>query len=73
MDGWNGAEIEQAVVSARVDAYAEGRSFNQKDVTRNASSMVPLSTTMETQIKGIRSWAFSRAAPASKFGKTRKG
>ena len=70
-DGWNGAEIEQAVVSARVDAYYEDRTFIQKDVSRNASTIVPLSTTMEAQIKGIRSWAFSRATPASRYGKAR--
>ncbi len=69
MDGWNGAEIEQAVVSARVDAYHEGRSFTQRDVSRNATKIVPLSTTMEQQIKAIRSWAFTRATPASQYGK----
>lgn len=71
MEDWNGAEIEQAIVSARVDAYSEGRPMIQKDVTRNASQIVPLSTTMEDQIKGIRSWAFTRATPASKYGKAR--
>jgi len=40
----------------------------QKDVTRSSSLIVPLSTTMEDQIKGIRSWAFTRATPASKYG-----
>ncbi|MBT3380772.1 MAG: AAA family ATPase [Lentisphaerae bacterium] len=68
MEDWNGAEIEQAIVSARVDAYSEGRSMVQKDVTRSSSLIVPLSTTMEDQIKGIRSWAFTRATPASKYG-----
>ncbi|PWT87591.1 MAG: hypothetical protein C5B54_12140, partial [Acidobacteria bacterium] len=44
--GWNGAEIEQAVISARVEAYHEGRTFTIDDITRNTSRTVPLSKTM---------------------------
>jgi SpoVK/Ycf46/Vps4 family AAA+-type ATPase len=65
--GWNGAEIEQAIVSARVDAYYEKRPFTIDDITRNTSRMVALSKTMEEQMKKIRSWAFGRATPASKY------
>jgi len=65
--GWNGAEIEQAIISARVEAYHEGRSFTIDDITRNTSRTVPLSKTMEEQMKKIRSWAFGRATPASKY------
>lgn len=71
--GWNGAEIEQAVISARTDAYYEGRAFNQRDLSAAISKIVPLSETMEQQIKTIRSWAFSRATPASKYGRRRAG
>lgn len=69
-DGWNGAEIEQAVISARTDAFYEDRKFNQRDLSTVVARIVPLSDTMEQQIKSIRSWAFSRAVPASKFGKS---
>lgn len=69
-EGWNGAEIEQAVISARTEAFYENRPFNQKDLTKVISRIVPLSDTMEQQIKAIRSWAFSRATPASKYGKS---
>jgi SpoVK/Ycf46/Vps4 family AAA+-type ATPase len=69
--GWNGAEIEQAVISARTDAYYEGRLFGQRDMSAAISKIVPLSETMEQQIKAIRSWAFSRATPASKYGRRR--
>jgi SpoVK/Ycf46/Vps4 family AAA+-type ATPase len=65
--GYNGAEIENAVVSARIEAYHDGRTFTIDDITRNTSRMVPLSKTMEDQMKRIRSWAFGRATPASKF------
>jgi SpoVK/Ycf46/Vps4 family AAA+-type ATPase len=69
-DGWNGAEIEQAVISARTDAFYEKRPFSQRDLSNVIARIVPLSDTMEQQIKSIRSWAFSRATPASKFGKS---
>ncbi len=49
--GWNGAEIEQAVVSAVVDAYAESRQLTEDDLYRMISATVPLSVTMEEQIK----------------------
>lgn len=64
--GWNGAEIEQAVVSAVVDAYAEGRPLTEEDLHRIISSTVPLSVTMDEQIKAIRSWAHDRALNASR-------
>jgi SpoVK/Ycf46/Vps4 family AAA+-type ATPase len=63
--GWNGAEIEQAVVSAVVDAYAEARSLTEDDLYRMISATVPLAVTMEEQIKQIRSWAHERALNAS--------
>jgi SpoVK/Ycf46/Vps4 family AAA+-type ATPase len=63
--GWNGAEIEQAVVSAVVDAYAETRSLTEDDLYRMISATVPLAVTMEEQIKQIRSWAHERALNAS--------
>jgi len=65
--GWNGAEIEQAVVAARIEAYHEGRAFTIDDITRNTARTVPLAKTMEDQMKRIRSWAFGRATPASKY------
>jgi SpoVK/Ycf46/Vps4 family AAA+-type ATPase len=65
-NGWNGAEIEQAVVSAVVDAYAEKREVGEDDLYRMISSTVPLSVTMEEQIKAIRSWAHERALNASR-------
>jgi hypothetical protein len=63
--GWNGAEIEQAVVAARVEAYHEGRPFGPDDLSRALASIVPLSKTMEEQMKRIRSWAFGRATVAT--------
>ncbi len=62
---WNGSEIEQAVVAGRVDAFFAKRPFTQEDIVRNITRMVPLSKTMESQIKEIKGWAFNRAIPAS--------
>jgi SpoVK/Ycf46/Vps4 family AAA+-type ATPase len=65
-EGWNGAEIEQAVIAARVDAYQDKRLFGTKDITRHTRSSVPLAETMAEQIKAIREWAWGRATCASK-------
>jgi SpoVK/Ycf46/Vps4 family AAA+-type ATPase len=63
---WSGAEIEQAIKSACIDAYQEGRAFVQRDVVRNAVATIPLSRTMVEQIKAIKDWCFKRAISASK-------
>ena len=64
--GWNGAEIEQVVVSSLVDSYSEARELTEDDLHRVLSSTVPLSVTMEEQIKAIKSWAHDRALNASR-------
>jgi hypothetical protein len=63
---WSGAEIEQAVKSARIDAYQEGRSFNERDVVNNVIATIPLSRTMVEQIKAIKDWCYKRAVTASR-------
>ncbi len=63
---WSGAEIEQAVKSARVDAYQQGHEFTLEDVSHNTVSMVPLSRTMKEQIQAIKDWSFNRAVSATK-------
>lgn len=61
-----GAEIEQIVKGARVQAFTEGRAFTQRDISQSSNQIVPLSTTMHEQIKQLRDWSHNRAAPASK-------
>ncbi|MBU2573469.1 MAG: AAA family ATPase [Elusimicrobia bacterium] len=64
-NGWSGAEIEQAVIAARIDAYQAGRAMTADDILSQAYNMVPLSKTMAEQVKAIRDWAYKRATPAS--------
>jgi SpoVK/Ycf46/Vps4 family AAA+-type ATPase len=64
---WNGAEIEQAVLAAAVEAYNEGVPLSQNHVTRIVTRTIPLSRTMTEQIKYIKSWAHTRALNASRM------
>jgi SpoVK/Ycf46/Vps4 family AAA+-type ATPase len=66
---WNGAEIEQAVMSARITAHARGTTVSQNDMLASFGKIIPLSRTMEDQLKAIRSWARNRALPATSAGK----
>jgi ATP-dependent 26S proteasome regulatory subunit len=63
--GWNGAEIEQCVVSALTAARLEDREINDDDLLNATASVVPLSRTMKEQIDHIRAWAYDRAVRAS--------
>ena len=62
---WNGAEIEQCVVSAMVEAYAKEKPLDEDELFIQIGRIVPLATTMSEQIKGIKSWAHDRAIRAS--------
>ena len=67
--GWNGAEIEQAVISARITCFSNGKSVEERDLLAAMGQTVPLSTTMAEQLKSIRSWARTRALPATTPGR----
>jgi len=64
-EAWNGAEIEQVVIAARIVGHREKRKFTTADVVEQARHVVPLSRTMSEQIKALRDWAWNRATPAS--------
>ena len=68
-DGYSGAEIEQAVISALYDAFDENRDVELKDIIANIEKSVPLSVTMKEKIDWLRNWAKNRAVPASKLEK----
>ncbi|MGI5865467.1 MAG: AAA family ATPase [Myxococcales bacterium] len=63
--GFSGAEIEQAVVSALYDAFAEGTDLQQRHVVVAIRETVPLSKTMSHEIVRLREWAKTRTRPAS--------
>ncbi len=64
-EGWNGAEIEQCVISAITSAAMEQRELELKDMYAARKQIVPISTTMEEQVRHIRNWAYERAVKAS--------
>ena len=63
--GWNGAEVEQCVISALTAARLEDREVNDDDLLNATAGIVPLSKTMKEQIDHIRAWAYDRAVRAS--------
>jgi hypothetical protein len=67
--GWNGAEIEQAVISARIACFSSGKAVEERDMLTAMGQTVPLSTTMSEQLKAIRSWARTRALAATTPGR----
>jgi hypothetical protein len=63
--GFSGAEIEQAVVSALYDAFAEGKELAPAHLEHAVQEALPLSTTMREEIARVREWARSRTRAAS--------
>lgn len=63
--GFSGAEIEQAIVAALYDAFSEGVEVSQAHIEHALRASVPLSRTMADGIDDLRSWAATRARPAS--------
>jgi SpoVK/Ycf46/Vps4 family AAA+-type ATPase len=64
-DGFSGAEIEQAIIAAMYEAFAQDREFTQLDIIAAVKSTLPLSRTMTEQVSALRDWARQRARPAS--------
>ena len=64
-EGFSGAEIEQGLVSAMYEAFAQGREFTQLDIIAAIRSTMPLSKTMSEQVTALRNWARQRARPAA--------
>jgi SpoVK/Ycf46/Vps4 family AAA+-type ATPase len=63
--GFSGAELEQAVVSALHEAFAEGGELSQRHLERAIAESLPLSVTMAEEIGELRRWASTRTRPAS--------
>lgn len=63
--GYSGSEIEEVIVSALYDAFDSGAELQQQHLESVITTLIPLSKTMEEQIKSIRDWAKLRARRAS--------
>jgi AAA+ superfamily predicted ATPase len=63
--GFSGAEIEQAVISALYDAFAESRELEQRHLEHAVKETFPLAATMREEIEKLREWARTRTRPAS--------
>ena len=63
-DGFSGAEIEQAVVSALYSAHAAETAVDEARVLEEIRATRPLSVLMAEQVNGLRDWARSRTVPA---------
>ena len=64
-EGFSGAEIEQAIVSAMHDSFFAGREVETADIVACIRESVPLSKTMREKIELLRGWSQNRARPVS--------
>jgi SpoVK/Ycf46/Vps4 family AAA+-type ATPase len=64
-DGFSGAEIEQAVVSAVYAAHAASRNVGASDILREIKATRPLSVVMAEKVAELREWAAERTVPAN--------
>ncbi len=63
---FSGSEIEQAVVSALIDCYEDGKAELTTDrLLKSVEEIIPLAYTMKEGIDGMREWSKSRARRAS--------
>ncbi|MFY2763962.1 AAA family ATPase [Arenimonas sp. MALMAid1274] len=63
-DGFSGAEIEQAVVSALYSAHAAETTVDEARVLEEIRATRPLSVLMAEQVNSLREWARTRTVPA---------
>jgi hypothetical protein len=63
-EGFSGAEIEQAIVSAMYAALAGGRTVDTGLLLEEIRATRPLSVVMREQVAELRAWARDRTVPA---------
>ncbi|MFO0944671.1 MAG: AAA family ATPase [Planctomycetota bacterium] len=64
-EGFSGAEIREAIVSALFDAFSASRDLVSGDIAKALKETVPLSKTMHEEITRLRQWAQARTRSAS--------
>ncbi|QDV90797.1 ATP-dependent zinc metalloprotease FtsH [Phycisphaerae bacterium RAS2] len=63
-DGFSGAEIEQAIISALHDAFATKAKLTTDQLLAAVQATVPLSVTMDRKVAALRAWAATRCVQA---------
>lgn len=63
-DGLSGAEIEGAIVEARLDAFADGRPLAAADLARALAATIPLARSRAAELAALRAWAGACARKA---------
>ena len=63
-EGYSGAEIEQAIISAMHEAHAANNALASSHVEHALRTSPPLSVTMRERIHTLRAWAAGRCVPA---------
>ena len=63
MEGFSGAEIEQAVVAALYAAHAMNQPLASAHIRREIEQTKPLSIVMHERISALRAWADGRTVP----------
>jgi SpoVK/Ycf46/Vps4 family AAA+-type ATPase len=63
-DGYSGSEIEQAVISALHEAYADKCELDTNRIVAALRASPPLSATMAEKVQALRQWARGRCVPA---------
>ena len=64
-EGFSGAEVEQVVVSALAEAFADRTELAARHLEAAIDETLPLSVTMAEDIARLRDWARQRTRPAS--------
>ncbi|AWB87596.1 AAA family ATPase [Mycetocola zhujimingii] len=64
-ENYSGAEIEQAVIVALYEAFAERRQVSVDDLVEAVTNMIPLAVTQAEEVQSIRAWAEVRAVRAT--------
>lgn len=63
-EGFSGAELEAALVEARLDAFGRGEALSAADLQRALEATVPLSKARKEHVDHLRRWASDRARKA---------
>ena len=63
MEGFSGAEVEQAVVSALYAAHAQNQQLTTQHILEETGQTQPLSVVMQEKISILRDWAAGRTVP----------